>query len=294
MSLQRFTSFCHARTFFVLNTRLSVRLCSSKISKNLKSAKLYEPRDVVHNYYNFYAARERFFKPSVRCISTAYHLLRESSISTGEKTSATVKDEATIISQLNSEFYEEEADIPNRQPKPRATVVQYKLDQNGFMKVQDLVDFLKKESAVDICVIKTRGIRQNYVDYFVVVSGVSTRHIRAMAKNLELLFKGKMLPGIGKGGHPVVEGMESNHWVALDIGNIVVHFFLPEVREVYELEKLWTLGPQYDDQSRAFLEEERFRQATEYGIKLDKPVSDEPGEDGPVVEELGMDDPRRY
>ena len=187
MSLQRFTSFCHARTFFALNTRLSVRLCSSKISKNLKSAKLYEPRDVVHNYYNFNAARERFFKPSVRCISTAYHLLQESSISTGEKTSATVKDEATIISQLNSEFYEEEADIPNRQPKPRATVVQYKLDQNGFMKVQDLVDFLKKESAVDICVIKTRGIRQNYVDYFVVVSGVSTRHIRAMAKNLELL-----------------------------------------------------------------------------------------------------------
>ena len=28
-----------------------------------------------------------------------------------------------------------------------------------------------------------------------------------------------MLRGIGKGGHPVVEGMESNHWVALDIGN---------------------------------------------------------------------------
>ena len=77
-------------------------------------------------------------------------------------------------------------------------------------------------------------------------------------------------------------------------GNIVVHFFLPEVREVYELEKLWTLGPEYDDQSRAFLEEERFRQATEYGKKLDKPVSDELGEDGPVVEELGMDDPRRY
>lgn len=187
MSLQRFTSFCHARTFFVLNTRLSVRLCSSKISKNLTSAKLYEPQGLVHNYYNFYAERERFFKPSFRCISTAHHLLQESNTSTGEKTSAIVKDKATIISQLNSEFYEEEADIPNRQPKPRATVVQYKLDQNGFMKVQDLVDFLKKESAVDICVIKTRGIRQNYVDYFVVVSGVSTRHIRAMAKNLEQL-----------------------------------------------------------------------------------------------------------
>lgn len=287
MSLRRFTLFFHARTFYVLNTRLNFGLCSSNVSRNFGSAKLYEPP--IHNYYNFFASKERFFKPSFRCISTAYRLLQESSISIDEETSASVKDKGTIISQLNSEFYED-VDIPHKQTKPRATVKQYQLDQNGYMNVEDLVDFLLKESAVDICVIKTRGIRQNYVDYFVVVSGVSTRHIRAMAKNLEQLFRGKMLQGIGKGGYPVVEGMESNHWVALDIGNIVVHFFLPEVREVYELEKLWTLGPEYDDQSRAFLEEERFRQATEYGIKLDKPV----GEDGFVVEELGLDDPRRY
>ena len=36
-------------------------------------------------------------------------------------------------------------------------------------------------------------------------------------------------------------------------GNIVVHFFLPEMRAVYELEKLWTLGSKYDDQSKAML-----------------------------------------
>ena len=41
------------------------------------------------------------------------------------------------------------------------------------------------------------------------------------------------------------------------IGNAVVHFFLPEVRELYELEKLWTLGPCYDDQYRALLEEDK-------------------------------------
>ena len=68
-------------------------------------------------------------------------------------------------------------------------------------------------------------------------------------------------------------------------GNMVVHFFLPEVREVYELEKLWTLGPKYDDQTRAMLEGEKLRQATELGIKLEKPVTE--------LDE-NLDDPRRY
>ena len=48
-----------------------------------------------------------------------------------------------------------------------------------------------------------------------------------------------------------------------------MHFFLPEVREVYELEKLWTLGPNYDDQSKAMLERERLVGAVELDTKLD-------------------------
>ena len=78
-------------------------------------------------------------------------------------------------------------------------------------------------------------------------------------------------------------------------GNIVVHFFLPEVREVYELEKLWTLGPKYDDQTKAMLEEEKLRQSAELGISLQKPVTelDEKLND-PDIDPLGLDDPRRY
>lgn len=49
-----------------------------------------------------------------------------------------------------------------------------------------------------------------------------------------------------------------------------MHFFLPEMRAVYELEKLWTLGPKYDDQSKAMLQQERFMEAVEFGTNMDE------------------------
>ncbi|KAJ7340068.1 Mitochondrial assembly of ribosomal large subunit protein 1 [Desmophyllum pertusum] len=263
-----------ARTLSSFSASLCVRICSSQLCKNLGVTKRHEPRvDKVLD------TAKRSFELRYRSLSTASCYLKESRTTTDEPLD-TLKDE----SNLNSGFFDEEdADISNLQKtrsKLRSAFAEYTLDEDGYMNIQDLVEFLRRESAIDICVIKTRGNRQTYVDYFVVVSGVSTRHIRAMAKNLEQLFKGRELRGIGQTGHVGVEGMESNHWVVLDIGNIVVHFFLPEVREVYELEKLWTLGPKYDDQSKAYLEEEILRQAAEFGIKLDDPDAD--GEN-PVV-----------
>jgi len=183
------------------------------------------------------------------------------------RTENTSTDESANISNFSSDFAVED-DMASL-TKLRSAVVEYTLDENGFMNIQDLVDFLKRESAMDICVIETSGDRRAYVDYFVIVSGVSTRHLRAMAKNLEQLFRGHEVRGIGRDGHVVIEGSESDHWVALDIGNIVVHFFLPDVREVYELEKLWTLGPKYDDQSKSILDRESFLQAAELGTKMD-------------------------
>ena len=49
-----------------------------------------------------------------------------------------------------------------------------------------------------------------------------------------------------------------------------MHFFLPEMRAVYELEKLWTLGLKYDDQSKAMLQQERFMGAVEFGTNMDE------------------------
>ncbi|XP_039972684.1 mitochondrial assembly of ribosomal large subunit protein 1 [Xiphias gladius] len=109
-----------------------------------------------------------------------------------------------------------------------------------------LVSVLRQENAVDICVIKVPD-QIKYAEYFIVVSGVSPRHLRAMA-----LYAVKVYKFLKNDGDPNVkiEGKDAEDWMCIDFGNMVVHFMLPETREVYELEKLWTLR-NYDEQLRS-------------------------------------------
>ncbi|XP_031709446.1 mitochondrial assembly of ribosomal large subunit protein 1 [Anarrhichthys ocellatus] len=106
-----------------------------------------------------------------------------------------------------------------------------------------LVSLLRQENAVDVCVIKVPE-QIKYTEYFIVVSGVSTRHLRAMA-----LYAIKVYKFLKKNGAPnlKIEGKDAEDWMCIDFGNMVVHFMLPETRDVYELEKLWTLRT-YDEQ----------------------------------------------
>ncbi|XP_063266626.1 mitochondrial assembly of ribosomal large subunit protein 1 [Prinia subflava] len=106
-----------------------------------------------------------------------------------------------------------------------------------------VVALLRQENAKDICVIQLSP-EIKYCDYFIIVSGFSTRHLHAMANYMLKMYKHLKEEG---GPHTQIEGKETDDWLCIDFGNIVVHFMLPETREVYELEKLWTLGP-YDDQ----------------------------------------------
>lgn len=214
--------------------------------------------------------RKEFFRFSYRGLGTGKFHHKQQFTSYDENDNI-LMDEAANACDFNQDSITKDDDHDSTSHvKLRSGPVEYTLNEDGFIEIHDLVDFLKRENAIDICVIKTTGDKRSYVDYFVVVSGTSTRHLRAMAKNLEQLFRGHEVRGIGRAGHVVVEGLESDHWVALDIGNIVIHFFLPEVREVYELEKLWTLGPKYDDQTKAMLEREKFLKAAELGQTLDK------------------------
>jgi ribosome-associated protein len=70
-------------------------------------------------------------------------------------------------------------------------------------------------------------------DYMVIASGRSHRHVSAVADHLLKALKDAGL------GTARVEGLASADWVLIDSGDIIVHVFRPEVREFYNLEKMW-------------------------------------------------------
>ncbi|XP_063078756.1 mitochondrial assembly of ribosomal large subunit protein 1 [Engraulis encrasicolus] len=106
-----------------------------------------------------------------------------------------------------------------------------------------LVGLLRQENAVDVCVIHVPP-ELRYTNYFITASGVSTRHLRAMATYALKVYK---FLKSGDYGHVRIEGKDAEDWMCIDFGDMVLHLMLPSTRETYELEKLWTLR-HYDDQ----------------------------------------------
>ena len=90
--------------------------------------------------------------------------------------------------------------------------------------------------AEETVTIDLRG-KSAFSDYMIVTSGRVNRHVGAIAENVA---KGLKETGI-KAIH--IEGLPNCDWVLIDSGDVIVHVFRPEVREIYNLEKLWTQGP---------------------------------------------------
>jgi ribosome-associated protein len=88
---------------------------------------------------------------------------------------------------------------------------------------------MKAEGTVTI---DLRG-KSAFSDYMVVTTGRSNRHVGAVAENVA---KGLKETGIKK---VHVEGLPNCDWVLIDSGDVIVHVFRPEVREFYNLERLW-------------------------------------------------------
>lgn len=87
--------------------------------------------------------------------------------------------------------------------------------------------------AEDTITIDLRG-KSSIADYMVVTTGRVNRHVAAIAENVS---KGLGEKGI-KNIH--VEGLQNADWVLMDCGDVIVHVFRPEVREFYNLEKMWS------------------------------------------------------
>ena len=158
-------------------TSLCVRFCCSQFSKTLigDSSRYFYCEPQATSFDRLRRGFFRFFRYSYR---------GKQRFTSYDQNDDLSRDKEANISNISSSS--EEDDTSSRM-RVSSAVVEYTLNEDGYIDIQDVVDFLKRESAMDICVIKTGGDRRSYVDYFVVVSGVSTRHLRAMAKNLEQL-----------------------------------------------------------------------------------------------------------
>ena len=78
--------------------------------------------------------------------------------------------------------------------------------------------------------------RSALADFMIIASGQSGRQVLAMADHLASALK--------TAGYSVsLEGTELADWVLVDAGDIIVHLFRPEIREFYNLEKLWVARP---------------------------------------------------
>lgn len=97
-------------------------------------------------------------------------------------------------------------------------------------KLQLVLSVLSDKKAEDILVLDLRGLGYILCDYFVLATGESDRQNQAIVDGiLEKL----------KDSGAQVEGYEPGRWILVDLGDIIVHVLLPEVRAYYRLEELW-------------------------------------------------------
>ena len=100
------------------------------------------------------------------------------------------------------------------------------------MQLTKILKSLSDIRAQDIVQIDLRG-KSSIGDYMVIATGRSSRQINAIANNLVDHLK-KTLQFSAR-----IEGKDSDDWILVDTGDIIVHIFRPEVREFYQLEKMW-------------------------------------------------------
>ncbi len=106
-------------------------------------------------------------------------------------------------------------------------------DQPSRHLMDAIIASLEDSKAEDIVTIPLES-RSALADAMIVASGRSDRHVSAIAEHL--------LRRLKKAGRRdfSVEGLEHADWVLVDVGDIIVHIFRPEVRAFYNLEKLWS------------------------------------------------------
>ncbi len=101
------------------------------------------------------------------------------------------------------------------------------------------------KKAEDILVLDLREI-SSFTDYFVIMTGNSSRQNVAITENIEQELKKDRLQPLG------VEGKKLAEWILVDYGSFIVHVFSRRTRDYYSLEKLWGDAPRISYGNKIF------------------------------------------
>lgn len=93
---------------------------------------------------------------------------------------------------------------------------------------------LNEMKAKDVTVMDVKHLT-TICDTMIIATGTSSRHVKSIADYLIETSKKAEVKPLG------IEGDEQADWVLADLGDVIVHIMRPEVREFYQLEKLWDI-----------------------------------------------------
>jgi ribosome-associated protein len=109
-------------------------------------------------------------------------------------------------------------------------------DSDRLVKVALIVEAAQDRKADDVVGLDVRTI-SSFADTFIIATGTSDRHVRSVADSIEAALKAHGDPPIG------IEGHDEGRWVLIDCGDAIVHVFQQEIRDHYDLERLWSDAP---------------------------------------------------
>jgi ribosome-associated protein len=120
------------------------------------------------------------------------------------------------------------------------------LSMNSEQVTALAVSSLEELKGIDIVILDIIG-KSSIADAMLVATGTSQRHVRSLATSVRMAMK--------EAGHPPlgVEGGDTSDWVLVDLGDVIVHVMTQEKRDFYAIEKLWSVGPDDDEQRPGIL-----------------------------------------
>jgi len=113
-------------------------------------------------------------------------------------------------------------------------------DESDLLGIAELA--LEDLKAVEPVVLDVREL-SSVMDWLVVASGTSSRHVKSLADNVLVKAKESGVRPLG------VEGERIGEWVLVDFGDVVVHVMQPAARSFYDLERLWSVQAQQTQES---------------------------------------------